>query len=115
MRNQISPSLFLSFSDIITSPGFETTVRTLTKRNPPTYEEYKESEEKREQPEEESFEQIPELSQQAVEEILEGVVFNLVQELNSNYMNPATKGKWHELAPVQPTAFINIEENRECL
>lgn len=102
----------------MTSPGFESSVRILTKRQPPLYEEYKERWDQESSPNDTAaattVSEAPELHQQAVEEILEAAVFNLIQELNSNYVDPETRDKWHDLTPVQPTAFVNVNENKEC-
>jgi len=52
---------------------------------------------------------------QPVEEIIDAAVFNLIQEMSTNFIDPETREDWTDIPAVQPAAFVNITKVKEYL
>jgi hypothetical protein len=103
--------LHFYFRDTVLGPDFESQMRKAMRREAPYYDEYKAS-----GPTDSNLKEgEPKLPIQPIEEILETAVFNLIQEMSANYIDPETRDHWNALSPVQPTAFINVGKYKEYI
>jgi len=99
---------------MVQGPGFESFVRSATRRNAPLYEEYKQCEKERKNNKGVEPDTMK-LARNQLDEVLEATVYNLIQEMSTNYIKLETRDKWYDLPQVQPQSFVDVDKYKSYL
>lgn len=101
---------------MVQSSTFKSFCKVATKRKAPLFEEYASMEGSTSGGNENKNEAVVDeetIPVQAMSDIMEKSIFNIIHEMAERYAHDSTKQKWFEVPPIQPKALVDVEKYKE--